>query len=272
MNIALAYSGQPRNIIECWQNHQKYILNPNKRDKNQIYIFAHFWFDESDIGKDFVHGSNSIGKFTVDSKNYFDYVVNPNLVKYEKQINFDSSMYTPDPRFPHPFERTLSMFYSMHEVGKIINIFSKENDIEFDIVAKMRSDQVFQKKIDFSKHLNSKTINIHEGIKFTNYSINDNFAFGNQELMSQYFKTFMNIDELINQGAAVNPECLLGWNVKNFYGIDIVEHNYKLQLFRASYLKYSKVPILGNIALNLLELKKGVKKYLKKFLRKENYN
>ena len=51
MNIALAYSGQPRNIIECWQNHQKYILNPNKRDKNQIYIFAHFWFDESDIGK-----------------------------------------------------------------------------------------------------------------------------------------------------------------------------------------------------------------------------
>ena len=94
----------------------------------------------------------------------------------------------------------------------------------------MRSDQVFQKKIDFSKHLNSKTINIHAGVKFTNYSINDNFAFGNQELMSQYFKTFMNIDELINQGAAVNPECLLGWNVKNFYGIDIVEHNYKLQL------------------------------------------
>ena len=89
----------------------------------------------------------------------------------------------------------------MQEVGEIINIFSEENDIKFDVVAKMRSDQVFQKKIDFSKHLNSNTINIHAGVKFTNYSINDNFAFGNQELMSQYFKTFMNIDELINQGA-----------------------------------------------------------------------
>ena len=62
MRAALAYSGQPRNIEKTWSNHKKYLIEPLKKLGYDVDIFCHFWFDEKEIGKEYISGSYLIGK------------------------------------------------------------------------------------------------------------------------------------------------------------------------------------------------------------------
>ena len=47
--IALCYSGRPRSILECHENHKQHF----RLGQNDVDVFAHLWFDESLVGSQF---------------------------------------------------------------------------------------------------------------------------------------------------------------------------------------------------------------------------
>ena len=41
-NVAILYSGQPRDFIKCWPNHKEYLMSSFCAGTT-VAIFAHFW-------------------------------------------------------------------------------------------------------------------------------------------------------------------------------------------------------------------------------------
>jgi len=49
--VALIYSGQPRHLKECFENHRSTFWDANP--DAEIDVFAHIWYDEAWVGSYF---------------------------------------------------------------------------------------------------------------------------------------------------------------------------------------------------------------------------
>ena len=136
------------------------------------------------------------------------------------------SNWAPDPRFPHPIQNTLSMFSSMNGVNLAKNAFAYKRNLKFDITVRLRTDLYFLQNLDFNKFdVNYVYVNADYG-QHTEYSVNDIFAVGADGNMCKYFSVFQNINQLVAEGCAINPECFLGFNLQR-HGVPI--HKVEMQ-------------------------------------------
>ena len=266
MNIALAYSGQPRNIEKTWNNHKKYLIEPLKEQGFIIDIFCHFWFDKNDVGKDYIEGSYLIGK-TKDSTDFIKKIVNPERLSFEKPNKFSSTSLIPDKRFPHPIDRTLSMFQSWYRVSNQLEEHEKSNNFKYDLVFRLRSDLVFNKKFPDIKNFDLNKLYVIDKFVHLNYGVDDTFAFSNSNNIKSYLKLSENLDKVVELGAAINPETLLGFYLHNFLKIRVEKVQLDIKLFRVSYLKFSKFKSIGNFIIflnnNFLYIKFKIREVIK---------
>jgi len=223
-NVALCYSGQIRNFKECFPTHLKHIIQCN-RDRYNFYIFGHFWNDNS------LHGQNYWSDFADRDGYSLDNVLsfiqcNPDSYICEKPMDFKSNL-IPDSRFPHPIQNTLSMFSSMNGVNLAKNAFAHKRNLKFDITVRLRTDLYFSQNLDFDK-FDEKYVYVNADYYYqhTEYSVNDIFAIGNDVNMCKYFSVFQNINQLVAEGCAINPECFLGFNLQR-HGVPI--HKIEMQ-------------------------------------------
>lgn len=232
MNIALCYSGQLRNFKACFETHKRYIIDSNPKDR--FFIFAHFWHDNN------LQGIKYRGQIQDDKEkdfwninNVFDFVaIGPDSFLCQTPINFESSL-VPDPRFPHPMQNTLSMFFSIYKANQLQKEFSRERGFNFDISIRMRTDLFFTRNLELDKFDKNK-VHIHDQVCHMPYGVNDIFAFGASEEMNEYSSVFGNIYNMANEGCAVNPECFLGYHL-NSSGCKFKKtllHNYYYRVYR----------------------------------------
>ena len=208
-NVALCYSGQIRDFKKCFESHVKHIINVNK-DYN-FYIFFHCWGDKSLEGQTHFEGRSDRGFFSVNNIN--DVLnCNPDSILIEKPIEFQSDL-IPEPRFPHPIQNTLSMFYSIMMSNEIKRIFCSIRNIKIDWCLRLRTDLFFQKDFNLDDYDN-KYMYINNQYVHTDYAVNDLFSFSSDQNMNQYAQTFNRIPEMAANGCAVNPECFLGFNLQ----------------------------------------------------------
>lgn len=228
MNVAICYSGQIRNFKECFETHTKHIINKNDC---KFYIFAHFWNDNSLIGKSYWNQFPERDSYK--KENILDFLdINADCYLIEKPIDFSLNL-IPDPRFPHPIQNTLSMFYSMSMANKLKNNFSSMHNIKFDWVLRMRTDLFFIDDLNLSS-LHNSNLYVNNQYIHMDYAINDLFSFSSDENMNIYFSTFDKIPKLVDFGCAINPECLLGFNLQqNRVKLSRINlQNFKYKLFR----------------------------------------
>ena len=97
--VALIYSGQPRHLRECFNNHKKnfYDSNPDW----EVDVFAHIWYDKSWVGSYFWDQYKDRGKWDADLIPYIEENWNPKALEFEEPKDFESD-WVPDSRFPHP--------------------------------------------------------------------------------------------------------------------------------------------------------------------------
>jgi len=216
-NVALCYSGQIRNFKDCWPTHLKHIIQCN-RDRYNFYIFGHFWNDNTLHGIQYWNGLPERDGYSLE--NVISFIqCNPDSYVCEKPMVFKSDL-TPDQRFPHPIQNVLSMFSSMNGVNLVKNAFAYKRNMKFDITVRLRTDLFFAQNLDFDK-FNSQYVCVHEDkYPHTEYSVNDIFAVGNDTNMCKYFSVFQNINRLVSEGCAINPECFLGFNLQR-HGVPI---------------------------------------------------
>lgn len=228
-NVALCYSGQIRNFKECFATHLKHIIQCN-RDRCNFYIFGHFWNDNSLHGKQYWDGLPERDGYSLDNVLSF-LSCNPDAYLCEKPMDFKSSL-TPDPRFPHPIQNVLSMFSSMNGVNLVKNAFAYKRNFKFDVTVRLRTDLYFSHNLDFRKFDDRYVYVNSDTYQHTDYSINDIFAVGNDANMCKYFSVFQNINRLVDEGCAINPECFLGFNLQKHevpvFKISMQDRAYKL--------------------------------------------
>lgn len=207
--IALQYSGEIRNILDCFNNHYETFIETNP--DYQVDIFAHFW--------DYDHEHRKRQNFVK--------FVNPTSVIFEKPKDFSDTAFVPDPRFAHPIKNVLSMFYSMEQSNNIRIRYEQQNKFKYDYVIRLRSDSFFSKPVGSIDNYDKDHVHTWHGFFHLEYGLADHFAIGSSKNMDKFLSVYSNLDTIINMGAAVNPECLFGFNAIRFHNIPVKFHNWK---------------------------------------------
>jgi hypothetical protein len=92
----------------------------------------------------------------------------------------------------------------------------------YDIYVRIRPDTIFNGKLDFSQFdCTGKRIYIPQGMDYG--GINDQFAFGNHEVMKIYYSVYQNCHELFNEGHKWHSEGMQLANLQK-HGVEIVRY------------------------------------------------
>jgi hypothetical protein len=213
--VALLYSGEIRNILDCFNNHYENIILPSKHEY-EFDIYFHLWVAPWE--------SN-------DLRNRVLQTLRPLSYEFEPYIEFKNDV-IPDPRFPHPVQNFYSMFYGMDKVNKLKEKVEFSEKTNYDVVFRMRTDLFFTTPIGKIADYDPELIHIREDWAHLEYGVNDQFAFGPSDKMSKFMSTYENLEELYKMGCAINPECLMGFNAQNIHDLKIQRHKWSFWLFR----------------------------------------
>lgn len=246
--IALCYSGRPRSILECYDNHCQYFGLGN----SNVDVFAHLWFDEDLVGSNF---RNDVGQGTwpdKEIKKWVDKNWSPKKVSYEKPRSFDHMFSDKwDNKWPyaHQKDNQISMFYGIEQVMKLKKEYEEENNFKYDYVVRMRSDLVFLADQGPFENYDKNNLHVFEvipgqdwiqtGVK--DYAILDIIAWGGSEVMDKYSTTYSNLDLILDQGCpAFTPDALLGYNAVKVNNLNVQKHNWKFKIFVGNHIYHNE--------------------------------
>jgi hypothetical protein len=218
MKIAIVFNGQPRWIKEAFEFNKKSLLDPNQ--EHEIDVFAHFWFDDSKIGKscsEEIERSPNKGK-AVWSQSLIDDFKNlwqPTRLSVESPFDrsmFSEDFYTTGGSFCG-FEAT-SMFCSIKKAMALKTAEEISTGQKYDLVLRARPDLAIIKPIKFDD-ISKDTITIlNSGLPTArNHAFNCDFAVGNSRTMDVYAGIFDNIEEYIAEGCRFYGESLVFWHL-----------------------------------------------------------
>jgi hypothetical protein len=133
-----------------------------------------------------------------------------------------------EPFFPDPFKKH-RYFERMAPENTVYNTWNQwfnnlmafvQTTPGFDIYCRIRPDIKFNGKLDWDQYdCSKKVIYIPQGHDFG--GINDQFAFGNREVMKIYYSVFINCHDLWHDGVLFHSETMQLENLRR-NGVEIV--------------------------------------------------
>jgi len=98
-----------------------------------------------------------------------------------------------------------AMFYKIQACNNLRKDFAKENHIKYDYVIRLRTDIMLETPLDLKHNQNNLFIP-----SYGDYGgINDQFAYGSEELMDIYSSIYDNMFNYLEEGCGANPEHLV---------------------------------------------------------------
>lgn len=210
--IAILYSGQPRAWRECFPNHMRYLFQPNM--EHQIDVYAHIWY----------HDADKTLKYFVET------LYNVKGIEWEEPKTFEHETIKSDPNAYHPLNNIVSQAYSLWATWSMMDKYVQENG-EYDIVVRTRTDNWFAEPLGALSDYDPKGLHITDIQSHEDYALGDTFAWGDYEAMKAYCSMFPDFETMVEEGARVNPECLLGWAIKR-NNIQVHRHPIYPKLYR----------------------------------------
>lgn len=190
MKIALCLSGGLRNF------------------KETFYTFEHFLLKKYDVDVFFYGLENKEGK----NKNLQDL---NHLYQPKNVVINDSSEYN-NINCKYPSSSTFYAFYNIMKCNELKKQYQIENNIQYDIVIRSRTDYFWFRSFDDTELcLAKENILIPEEWAFkcvNSFAKSDVFAMGNTSLMDEYSNLYKNIDnycKIFNY----HPESLCGYHL-----------------------------------------------------------
>ena len=200
MKIAVCYSGLPRTILNCLDNHYENLLKDNLCD-----IYFSFWdtwgfnFREDTLKKE-----ENISK--EDISNLIN-LLKPKRFEFEKFENFNDyfEKKTIDSPQGYPYcKNLLSMHYKIFKTFNLIDM--SEN---YDVILRLRPDHFFKNKIKFEFPKQNTIYTSLTGARCNNGGMNDQIAYGDYDVMKIYSSFFLDWEKIKEIKKTCNPEHLL---------------------------------------------------------------
>ncbi len=197
MKIALIYTGYLRTWNRCIQNHHASIWQ--KDEENQTEPFFYTYEDPND---------NEYG------------------FAFKNWVKIQESFF-PDPFKPHPYDVNKAGENQVYQtyaqwLNNLVGFMMAPTDR--DVYCRIRPDMKFNSALKFTDYdCSGKKIYIPQGNDFG--GINDQFAFGNREVMKIYYSVFMNHHELFKNGTRFHSETMQLANLQS-NGVEIIRLGY----------------------------------------------
>ena len=270
--LALVYSGQPRNLKECWENHHATLIEANPDWRADI--FAHLWFDESweretdwnrkgygksarvksesRIAREILHRQKALesakvsGALDADIKEFIAENWQPKAIRFETPRSFDYREFTSlGGANPIMASNGLSMFYSMEQANNLKREYERAHGFQYDCVIRMRTDILFLEPAapGALENYDLKKMNLRE-VHRAGHAINDMFAFADSAAMDKITSVFSNIGKCAGaefaaaDGIFLGKENILdgqeifGYHAAVVQGLQIAQHRILLELYR----------------------------------------
>lgn len=265
MKIALCFSGLPRYIEESYDNIYQNLIDNNP--KHQIDVYGHFWWDDSYINQIISRGN--MNRYEKNMIDVFKDKFKPKKVIYEPYKKFQIPKKLEEQKeklkmkmimtYDHiklSYYNGKSMFYSIKES---LNL-ALESEIEYDLYVRIRTDIIYESKIDWDLFNNQK-LNILDGtFSGPDRLLSDILAIGNYDSMLKYslfydfFKKYHDTDyihiheyllNVLSNDLKVNvltfklysPINGNGWDFNRESSIKIAEEQFKRNLELPKYLE-----------------------------------
>lgn len=207
MKIALCLSGQPRSFEKGFEYHKKNLL-----DHYDVDVFIHTWRDNND-----------------DQLEQLMKLYNPTATMVESPLSEDyDTLYknTPNP-IAHPPRYTVSMLYSMYKSCELKIVNEVETKQNYDWVVKSRTDYALNVKIPFEELEKGKVYIPNCRMVPERDFGNDQFAFGDSEVMNKRMSIYLNVNHYYDQGVSMIGEDMMRAHLRenNLIGENLVYVN-----------------------------------------------
>lgn len=241
MRIAFCLYGQPRKFLSNWNYFSQNIL-----DGNNVDVFFHTWYDPNDRNiKKLTPGyENSLldsnlevllpsltqaKKFIIEKQRKFNNKIVPTTDENIEACWSYSKIYDKDEFIKDRVKSAYSMWYSINQSLLLKELYSHENNFEYDCVILSRFDVSPKIKIDFDS---LELRNVISGYKeLPRGEINDWFVISNNVnsniISSIFFMIDFHRNKIIdNQGIWTNEAFLR--DQLNIFGIKTIHKNFEL--------------------------------------------
>ena len=245
LKVALCMSGHMRSYQNCRQNIIDNIINPLKQMGFSTYLFLSSW---EDIG----YGADSLITGKVDLQNYdlndfTQYEFEPaNKDFFDKNFSTDKylnySQYSGAGTCPN----AVQMLYKMERVYTMADNYSIKNNINYDLVIRIRPDIIYNNRLcinDIKQSLyrnNDLFMPYHHGkYEIVTKYIMDHYFMGDNRVMKEIMLAYNNIQNLMKEDCPHTCE--------GFIWKQIEMQNLKIELFNLKYSVIRKNNIVENV-------------------------
>ena len=218
--IAMCISGYLRTFEECYPSILENIIQDNDVD---IFIHTYDKIGNSSGWRSPIDLSENI------NMEFLESIPNIKVLAIQKWDNIKYQFEKFRKYHPPVFNINViaTIFYKIYMCNQLRKEYEIENNIKYDLIIRMRGDQVFTKKINLNFPENKILINSYpwgdedylhhfvgddcgqEGKRNETEWINDRFAVGNSENIDYLCDLYNNFAELIDQELYVELEHLL---------------------------------------------------------------
>jgi hypothetical protein len=211
MKIAVCLSGQPRNVDMTYPFVKKNIIDPNIAIGDEVDVFIHMNYDESNPYIEKTHLDNGNCNLPKDIEKYAVHVYQPKRYVIEKPHNFrnpnlkspqgrlDNSRemnkhrnYTDEQQTEHIFRQLLSSYYSIYKCNEFKEVYANDNGFVYDYVIRLRFDAY--PRIPLICRNYDPNFIYYEEILQPDQIISDWFNFGSNAIMNIYASIFLQIE------------------------------------------------------------------------------
>jgi len=238
MRIALCFSGHLRNFNYAIDNIIENIINPLKNnDENTIDIFISTW-DKNGLRSNKWQGD-------INYINEIENKLKPKIIEIENENrnyfieNYSSQQYK---KFKLCSSDTCSnassMWYKVYKSFQLVVKYSKENNINYDILVRIRPDIIYHNKLDYDtiiKNIKYDKIILpewHEKYEQVTYKLMDHFFIGKYDLIKILFNTFNEIPDIIKLNNIVHSAEGFMYYIISKYNIDIFKMKISYSVIR----------------------------------------
>jgi hypothetical protein len=199
MKVAVCISGQPRNVQATYPHIYENLIEPNNAD-----VFIHSWIDPNFIGRRPVSSGGVIASDVIPSN--IDQIIldlyQPKAYVFEPHVEFDGSKFE-ERKYPQiKPKNSISQRYSVFR--SIALAMTHDN---YDCIVRIRFDWAIGVPIEVMDFDLSRLI--CPGDCPHPNGINDQFGFGNTDVMMCYGGLYYNLDNLYDAGLPFCDEILL---------------------------------------------------------------
>lgn len=226
MNIAVLFSGQPRDIDIVAKGWQTNLLDLYYRD-----VFIHTWFNSENIGKKYRASRPEFESIVLpDTLKILKKQYKPLVMEVERHKSFPTEMTSSIQPNDKGFINSIqSMWYSIYKVSQL---WLGNDDLKHDWVVRTRFDLKIAEPIKFD-NLDPHKLHVFKDCKHTDYCLNDHFAIGTPIIMSKYCQLYVEMYRLYAAGIPFCSETLLGAWIKE---CEIETAHYPLKYRQTEYV------------------------------------